>query len=217
MSPALEQSAIVEQLYAAAGLPWPPSIDRVLAPVPLGRLLAAHSLTCEEVPGLTRAAAAEFLDRRGVPRPDMVQDATPLAGLLLAGAGGGCILVRREDSLARRRFTAAHALGHYLLHLRPQLPEGPAACLVQEDTDETVREGEEKTPLAPRDRQANAFALELLVPEVVVRGLHAHYRERFVPTARFLEHQLESGLLVSREAARWRLRELGLKGMSSVV
>jgi Zn-dependent peptidase ImmA (M78 family) len=54
------------------------------------------------------------------------------------------------------------------------------------------------------ERQANRFAAELLMPEAVCRAMRA-----YTVSSRFLEHQLARDLLVSREAMRWRLRELG--------
>jgi hypothetical protein len=209
----------VARLYAAAGLPRPSPAGGLVVPVPLDRLVATYNLVHEEVPGLSRAAAAAYLQRWGIHRPELLEDATPLAGFLFANARGGYILVRREDNLPRRRFTAAHELGHYLLHFLPRLGAGqaPEAGLVQDDEDATVREeeaGEGEVPLAVLERQANRFAAEVLMPEEVCRGLRNHFLERLGPTARFLEHQLAGGLLVSREAARWRLRGLGLQGAS---
>ena len=62
-------------------------------------------------------AAMHFLYRR-----DAVAEVwpgaslTPLSGFLYANGGGACVFVREEDAVARRRFCAAHELGHYLLH-----------------------------------------------------------------------------------------------------
>jgi Zn-dependent peptidase ImmA (M78 family) len=147
----------------------------------------------------------------------LFEDLTPLAGFLFANAGGGYILVRAEDTLPRRRFTAAHELGHYLLHFLPRLreAEGADACLVKADELEQVREDEEGSgpealSLPEMERQANRFAAELLMPVELCRSACARFTQRFTPTPRFLEHELASALLVSREAMRWRLRSLGL-------
>jgi Zn-dependent peptidase ImmA (M78 family) len=200
---------VIRRLYDAAGLAWPPSSK---GPVPLDRLIAAYNLAHEEVPGLTRAAAAVYLARWGVRRPELRADETALAGFLFANARGGAILVRQDDPLPRRRFTAAHELGHYLLHFLPRLR--PEESFVQDDEADTVCE-EEKAPgadglsLPEMERQANRFAAELLMPEAVCRELRDRFPGPSGPVARFLEHQLAGELLVSRAAARWRLRGLG--------
>ena len=204
---------ITRGLYEAAGLPWPPAAGSGRGPVPLDRLIATYNLAHEEVPGLTRAAAAAYLARWDVHRPELLADVTPLAGFLFANARGGAILVRQEDNLPRRRFTAAHELGHYLLHFLPRLR--PEENFVQDDEADTVCE-EEKAPaggglsLPEMERQANRFAAELLMPEAVCREARDRFAGPFGPVARFLEHHLAGELLVSREAARWRLRGLGM-------
>ena len=209
----------IRQLHAAAGLPWPPPANGAIRPVPLDRLIATYNLVHEEVPGLSRAAAGAFLARWSVQRPELLEDNSPLAGFLFANARGGYILVRAEDSLPRRRFTAAHELGHYLLHFLPRLhaTRDPETHLMQVDEDETVREEEKGTEedvwsLAEMERQANRFAAELLMPEAVCREVRENYASQFGTTARFLEHHLAGDLLVSREAVRWRLRSLNLTG-----
>ncbi|HEY7424704.1 MAG TPA: hypothetical protein VH682_10790, partial [Gemmataceae bacterium] len=107
----------IARLHAAAGLLWPPAAaNRAVVPVPLDRLIATYNLVHEEVSGLTRAAAGAFLARWGVHRPELLEDTAPLAGFLFANARGGYILARADDPLPRRRFTAAHELGPYLLH-----------------------------------------------------------------------------------------------------
>lgn len=202
--------AAVRRSYAAVGLSWPPIAG---APIPLDRLIGGFNLIHEEVPGLTRAVAAAQLARRcDVVRPELMGDETPLAGFLFANAAGGYILVRREDILPRRRFSAAHELGHYLLHfLEPARPADADAYLVQDDAAETIQEEDEPAlPLPEMERQANLFAAELLMPEEVCRQLVERYVKQFGRSERFVEHHLAGDLLVSREAARWRMRSLGL-------
>jgi hypothetical protein len=207
----------LRRLFAAADLPWPPPARRTVMPVPLDRLIATYNLVHEEVPGLTRAAAAAYLSRWGVQRPELLEDASPLAGFLFANAHGGYILVNADDPLPRRRFTAAHELGHYLLHFLPRLQEthDVETYLVQDDSGETVREedsanADKALSLPEMERQANRFAAELLMPETVCRTATDLYAARFHTPARFLEHHLARDMLVSREAMRWRLRSLGL-------
>jgi hypothetical protein len=207
----------IERLYSTAGLPWPPASDDRIAPVPLDHLIAAYNLVHEEAPGLTRAAAGAYLASWGVQRPELLEDASPLAGFLFANCSGGYILVNAGDQLPRRRFTAAHELGHYLLHFLPRLQAARdvETYLLQDDSGDTVREEERSTSdkalsLPEMERQANRFAAELLMPEAVCRAALEQYAARFGTTARFLEHHLAGDLLVSREAVRWRLRNLSL-------
>ena len=208
----------IRQLHAAAGLPWPPpAANGVVTPAPLDTLIRTYNLAHEEVPGLTRAAAGAFLARWGVRRPELLEDNSPLAGFLFANARGGYILVRADDPLPRRRFTAAHELGHSLLHFLPrwQATKDVETYLEQDDAADMVREEEKAADdkalsLPEMERQANQFAAELLMPESVCRAAREQYKERFRATLRFLEHHLAGDLLVSREAARWRLRSLNI-------
>ena len=207
----------IGRLFAAAGLPWPPPARRTVVPVPLDVLIRTYNLAHDEVPGLSRAAAGAYLARWGVQRPELLEDASPLAGFLFANAHGGYILVNADDALPRRRFTAAHELGHYLLHFLPRLQAARdvETCLVQDDSGEMVREedkldADNKLSLPEMERQANRFAAELLMPEAVCRTATDLYAARFRTPLRFREHHLASELLVSREAVRWRLRELNL-------
>ncbi len=207
----------IHRLFADAGLPWPPPARRTVVPVPLDTLIRTYNLVHDEIAGLTRAVAGAYLARWGVQRPELLEDASPLAGFLFANAGGGYILANADDPLPRRRFTAAHELGHYLLHFLPRLQAAQDAetYLVQDDSGETVREeeksGDDKALSLPEmERQANRFAAELLMPEAVCRTAADLYAARFRTTPRFLEHHLARDMLVSREAMRWRLRSLGL-------
>jgi Zn-dependent peptidase ImmA (M78 family) len=205
----------IGRLHAAAGLPWPPAANGVIVPVALDRLIRTYNLAHEEIPALSRAAAGAYLARWGVQRPELLADVAPLAGFLFANARGGYILVRGDDPLPRRRFTAAHELGHYLLHFLPRLQaeQDVETYLLQDDGDDTVREEEKRAvdkalSLPEMERQANQFAAELLMPESLCRAARQQHASRFGTPERFLEHHLASHLLVSREAMRWRLRVL---------
>lgn len=96
------------------------------------------------------------------------------------------------ESPARRRFTIAHELGHWVC----QVLEGrwqPVFC-------RTV-EAPESGKYPPAEREANVFAAELLMPEPAVRSA-------------FGEDDSVEGLAerfgVSQEAMRWRLFNAGL-------
>ncbi|MBV9469759.1 MAG: ImmA/IrrE family metallo-endopeptidase [Abitibacteriaceae bacterium] len=110
--------AVIEEaianLYYEAGIACPTPEQPL---VPLSRLIGSLNLICQELPELTSHRAMQFLLRRG----GIVEalhdiDNGPLAGFLYANSIGGSIFVRQEDPVTRRRFSAAHELGHYLLH-----------------------------------------------------------------------------------------------------
>jgi Zn-dependent peptidase ImmA (M78 family) len=196
----------VRQTYLQAELPWPPESA---GPVPLDRLIGAYPLVHEEVPGLNHAAASALLGRWGVRWLDIPQPDPTLAGFLYANARSGYIFVRRGDGLPRRRFTAAHELGHYRLHLAPALAQSDPADAEMIQSDVQIAESAE-ADLVAIERQANRFAAELIMPEMVCRALFDRYTERYGTTARFLVHHIAGELLVSREATAWRLHGLGL-------
>lgn len=218
-------------------LPLLPEVRRdrlVVRPVPLDRLVRSFA-SFEELPGLTCAAAGAHLLRFGVKQPGLLADPTPLAGFVYADKSAAYILVRGDDPVPRRRFTAAHELGHLLLHFSPAgngqaVSDGPAVSptLVLGDQLDSVCDAfcdggggpdsadGDNVRLAPslslpwREREANRFAAELLMPEAVVRDLCRHYVQRYGPAPRFLEGHIATDLLVSRQAVRYRLADLGL-------
>ena len=196
----------IRQTYLQAELPWPPVSP---GPVPLDRLIGAYPLVHEEVPGLNHAAASALLSRWGVRWANIPQPDPTLAGFLYANARSGYIFVRRGDGLPRRRFTAAHELGHYRLHLAPALARSETAGVEMIQSDVEIAQSGE-ADLAAMERQANRFAAELIMPEALCHALFDRYASRYGKTGRFLVHHLAGELLVSREAIAWRLYRLGL-------
>ncbi len=182
-----------------------------VSPVPLERMLFQLGVVDKEVADLTRTAAAAALPALQIARPDMLSDQTLLAGLLYVTPEGGCIMVRANDPIPRRRFSVAHELGHYLMHFPPEsvvddeVTDDEPATIGNDDGDEVDGAA---LALDERERQANQFAAELLMPEPIVRGLHEFYAERHGDTPRFIESHIASDLLVSRQAVRRRLADL---------
>ena len=82
--------------------------------------------------------------------------AVQLSGLLLPARWE--IWVRRDEPAPRRRFTVAHEIGHYLLH-------SDGAAVLCRPADVETAQGSERA----REREANRFAAELLMPEAMVR------------------------------------------------
>jgi hypothetical protein len=200
--------AAVRRAFTEAGLTWPPEAD---GPVPLDRMIGEQNLYHAEVPDLTRAAAADRLAVSGIHCPGLAGDNLPLAGFIVVAGPAGAVFVTRGDNLPRRRFTAAHELGHFLLHFDPEAAADEPFHL--DDSEDTIGRGEEDDDqeiLAQREREANRFAAELLMPEPLVRHLCDQHRGGGRSTDPYLIGHIASDLLVSREAARWRLRELGI-------
>jgi Zn-dependent peptidase ImmA (M78 family) len=191
--------------------PQPGKLRPNVAPVPLEKMLFGLGVASKEVAHLSRTTAAAALPALQIARPDMLTDHTALAGLLYVTPEGGCILVRANDPIARRRFSAAHELGHYLMHFRPQwladdeITDDKPEAIAGDDT-----EGNAVAALDQREYEANRFAAELLMPEPIMRGLYDFYTARFGNTPRFIEGHLSSDLLVSRQAVRRRMSDLGL-------
>ena len=200
-------AAAVRRAFDNAGLG-----DLHDGPVPLDRLIGDFALEHEEIPALTRARVAESLARFGIDCDSLPADQTPLAGFICAGPRLGAVFVSRDDPLTRRRFSAAHELGHYLLHFDRDRDD----AFAHDDTADTLdpladpAEGEDWLDLAAMEREANRFAAELLMPADTVRRIVATLAQRRRLTDTFLTNQIAADLLVSRQAARWRLRELSL-------
>jgi Zn-dependent peptidase ImmA (M78 family) len=93
---------------------------------------------------------------------------------------------RLHNGGERERFTAAHELGHLLLHTGEARPRA-----VEPIRSNTIAASQSS------ERQADAFASSFLMPEFIVR-------EFATPT------ELSSGCRVSLSAANHRMRELGL-------
>jgi len=133
------------------------------------------------------AAARGLLERYGAvyglpdAGPVPVEDiAESLCGLhvrdvpLDAGVSGMLLLQQREIHVnaleaglwpARRRFTIAHEVGHWELH-RDEIED----VTVTRTADYEPAGARERSPEQVREREANRFAAELLMPEPRVHG-----------------------------------------------
>lgn len=171
-------------------------------PVPLARYVEECNLLHVALPKLSRAVVYDFLLAEGMLPGDLGQDEA-LAGFLYVTSSAGFVFVNADDPVPRRRFTAAHELGHFVLHRNEM---GGRVSIG--DTPATVVEVEDETASA-MERQANYFAAELLMPEDVCRDRASAFRRQYAvcPRSPFAYH-LAAELLVSSEAMRYRLREL---------
>jgi hypothetical protein len=97
------------------------------------------------------------------------------------------ILVNASDSPARRRFTLAHELGYWICQCIGREAQ-PLYCRASDVTLDPATKA--------REREANIFAAELLMPEPAVRAAN--------------DGDLASRFAVSGEATAWRLYGFGL-------
>jgi hypothetical protein len=197
---AMSPSAAVAAVYRRAN--YTPTPTR-RGPVPLHEMFESHHLMYTAVPDLSLASAAELLLReRYLDRPALVADLlvqkVPLVGLLFRVGTDALAFVTANDMLPRRRFTAAHELGHAVLH---------ADELGQYLADESIHE--DGKAHSQREREADQFAAELLMPAVVLhaRADEMHRRHRVCPRL-VLAYQLAAELLVSRQSIHYRLKTL---------
>jgi hypothetical protein len=192
-------------------------------PVPLARFLDEFNLLHVTLERLTRASIAAYLLGEGIAPGNLLDSGNPdeiLAGFIFTTGSDGLVFVGelepipsksgeppkkpRSTPLGRRRFTAAHELGHFLLH-RDRMIGGRWMG----DTRETIRE--EGSNAADMEREADRFAAELLMPAAMCRARAEAFRDtyRVCPLTVFAYH-LASELLVSPEALRYRLKGLGV-------
>lgn len=115
------------------------------------------------------------------------RDGLAVSGMLLPAERA--IYVNAEDVPARRRFTLAHEVGHWVC----QCLEGkgaPVMCRAEDVSESADR---------ALEREANVFAAELLMPEPAVRRT---FSGSITATAMALD--------VSEEAMHWRLYNFGV-------
>jgi Zn-dependent peptidase ImmA (M78 family) len=219
----------ISQAYEDADL-TPPSILDTSKIVPLRGLLAGQGLRHTERKSLTRHDAARYFAE--VLPYDVEVDGgadDELSGYLYAtNSLSGWVLVNQREPIARRRYTVAHELGHFILHARPRLedgagrfseshPHGPHA--EPESPDAFGQDGQVQIdgqrPVNTSDTEhweveANQFAAALLMPEALCRGLAAEYGPRCGDRRKVLAKRLGSELLVSQQAMTYQLGKLGL-------
>ena len=239
MTPRYRDSEIaktVHRVYANAGLAAEESIPRI---APLNTFIESYPIRSTEIPNLSYESAILFLAREtGQTMPRTAIDGS-LAGFLYAYEYRaflyGCILVEANDSIARRRFSAAHELGHYLLHFLPLLEQdhrlSSDALVLSEGLSYSGSAEEEgnipfgqpqierySSPeqrefsfdIQQMEREANQFAAELLMPAASCRALIEEFSPRYSNRLRVLTRRLATEFLVSPEAMGWRLMSLGL-------
>lgn len=170
-------------------------------PVPLHRFFEEQNLTHVALPGLTLGGVSNHLLADGIPVGDIGEPSAKLAGFLFFAGRIGTAFVNADDILVRRRFSAAHELGHAVLHRE---------VMGRFIADPTISESDEAT--TEMEREANRFAAELLMPAEVIRARADELKREHGRCPRgVLEYRLAAELLVSGEAIRYRLNGLGVR------
>ncbi len=190
----------VARLRKECGLPVDPSRR---GPVALNRFfeeLSTPRVAHHAIPTLTLGKVEAHLRSEGVEVADLGEPNLRVDGLLfrLGGAAWAYVSDDERNPLPRRRFTAAHELGHAVLHGR---------AMGRVVIDETI----ETDSGDPIEREANRFAVELLMPAEVCRARAEELRAEYRACPRgVLIYRLAAELLVSAEALGYRLDELGV-------
>jgi IrrE N-terminal-like domain len=223
-------AAAIERLYEESEAARPSAKRRI---VPLRKLLTGCPLTCIEMAGLTRKAAIAYFSDPEVARDQLDDGNGKLSGFLYTSSRSGTIFINRSDPVVRQRFSIAHELGHYFLHLRPLFnilkSEGTLIGISDAASDDGSEEGGDDVterlasradligeveiagllpPLEEMERQADTFATELLMPAPLVRELFDFNCTKF--REKDLVWRLAMEMLVSRAAMERRLRDLGM-------
>jgi Zn-dependent peptidase ImmA (M78 family) len=179
-----------------------PKLDR-RGPVLLAPFTESYNLLHVAIPDLSREKVFDYLQSESIVPANIGDDADEkLAGFLFVTPSVGMIFVNASDIVVRQRFTAAHELGHFVLH-RDEM----GGLLSRADTTETIELTQSESDL--HELEANQFAAELLMPEAVIRARVAAFEKAYgVAPRAALAYQLGAELLVSREAMTKRLKEL---------
>lgn len=97
-----------------------------------------------------------------------------VSGVLVIKDGLGFIGYNPSESKVRQRFTIAHELGHYELHNK----QNESALFIDKQFKVQFRNQDSSTGEMVREREANAFAAALLMPEkLLVKEIKNHHFE----------------------------------------
>ena len=239
-----EINKLVREKFAAANLDYDSTAQRV---VPLFEIITSHDLYVEQLPRdkdlnknkLTAKRAVDFIKQEmGLQVNNHLTQTNELSGYIYAtysrGILLGCIFTDTNEISTRRRFSAAHELGHYLLHFLPRVADKTRSD--DDDGFSIFTEGvsfadkknteakdtaeikivsgyeESETIDVNRDemeKEANFFAAELLMPRNACLELAKTYAEKFGASKTVIVRRLASEFLVSFEAMLRRLKDLG--------
>lgn len=120
-----------------------------------------------------------------------------VSGLFIFKSGKGNILYNKFENTARQRFTIAHELGHFILHKLP-------VSMTKKEL-KLYRNSESSTGEIKQEREANAFAAALLMPEKFIHTEIERAPNDTIEAIKFLAKKFK----VSEQAMTFRLANLG--------
>ncbi|MBA1158923.1 ImmA/IrrE family metallo-endopeptidase [Microvirga mediterraneensis] len=158
----------------------------------------AEEILREHVAGDGPTDPVQLANRMGVRIFNSKFSEPGIHGLIARRGGASTIYVDVDDRPVRKRFTVAHELGHFVLHLAA----GEGEFIDDEDNFRTITDPDEPwNEERRREWEANVFAAAILMPSSVVR-------DRW-PEIRDVDGMAE-WFQVSRQAMALRLNQLGL-------
>ena len=223
-------SETVREVFAQINLDYEDFPSQI---VPLNQMFAEYPLMVVELPNgktLSTKTAVKFLEIEiGFEMPELATDERNLSGFLYAAKYGnhlqGCIFTDKSEPTVRRRFSAAHEFGHYLLHFTPLLKaaesenlfltesmaisdadEIQAEIKIAEDFDFKKIGTENKYEM---EQEADFFAAELLMPRNACLKAATIFIE-IGKNKKALINRLATEFLVSFEAMKRRLEDLSV-------
>lgn len=168
-----------------------PNLTRSQIEAEAKRVLQQHGLTSIPVDPVTLA------NLEGIKVHNAKFSSPNISGMIARRGSAKSVLVENDEPPYRKRFTIAHELGHYFLHLK----EEPGEFV---DTAVDLHRNNAADEGAGRKRvevEANQFAAALLMPEEQVRQLYAAIND---------VEKLAELFRVSKDAMAIRLATLGL-------
>lgn len=224
-------SETVREVFAGNNLDYENFSRRI---VPLNRMFANYPLMIAELPNgktLSTRNAVKFLEIEiGFEMPDLETDERKLSGFLYTARFGehlqGCIFTDKSEPTTRRRFSAAHEFGHYLLHFLPMLKITNAENLF---LTESLAFGEADEKLAEikmaddfdfkkigiednrqMEDEADYFAAELLMPRNACHQANEFLKGFAGKNKNAVIKYFATEFLVSFEAMRRRFEDLNV-------
>lgn len=230
-------NAAARQCFETVGLDYDSPELRI---VPLFEMITAHPIFVKELQPEQRLTAALAVDcirqEMGFAAKNYLQKPNNLSGFIYAAQSGGrlfgCIFTESSEPTARRRFSAAHELAHYLLDFMPIVRRQPdefsafteGISFKDEEASDDKKEneilfirdfaGEDSYDLAmfgdkdEHERIADHFAAELLMPRVAYLTLAENYGSKFGKNKNAVVRRLATEFLTSFDAMNRRLQDL---------
>lgn len=221
----------VRDTFAVVGVDYDSRQPQI---VPLFEIIGEYSLFVTELADDRNLTSQRAIAAIGQKTSNLPTDNDKLSGFLYASQFedvlDGWIFTEKSEPTVRRRFSAAHELGHYLLHFLPQLSEQPenkhsvfieGVSFDKNETDEKnnpaiihVTQDLENARQIGGSRkfemefEANQFAAELLMPRNACLASAQTYAKKFGANKAVLVRRLATDFLVSFEAMLRRLKDL---------